>query len=160
VSRGAALVAAALLLTGCAQGTSNGFSATPPEGWKDETDTAESRTRAELEVVYEGPRVDGVYPAITVSRVKTDAELSLAATRARVALDRSLKGADPTLPVGTRLGGKPAFAFDYRIGRQRARYITARHGPHIYAVIVQASSGGFARARRIFDAYLASWTWD
>ena len=160
MSRRAALLAAVLLLAGCAAATSNGFSATPPGGWKDRTDTAETRTGTDFEAVYEGTPVDGVLPTITVARVESDDPLEAAARRARIAVDRRFDEADPTEPERVRLAGETALAFEYRAGEKRSRYVTAARGGHIYAVTVQAAEAGFERAVRVFDAFLASWAWD
>lgn len=156
----AAWIAAAVLLAGCAAGTSNGFSATPPGGWEDRTDVAETRTGSEFEVVYEGTAVDGVLPTITVSRVETAASLDEAVARARVAVDRRFEGADPTRPAPARLDGERALRFDYRAGDKLSRALTARRGGHVYAVTVQTAPAGFDRGVAVFDAYLRSWRWD
>jgi hypothetical protein len=156
------LAAAALALAGCTAGTSNGFTATAPGGWKDETDTAETRTGTDFEVVYEGPTVDGVIPTLTVSRVPVPKKGSVetSARTARTAVDRRLDEADPTPLAAGRIAGEPAFRFDYRAGEKRSRYVTARHGDQLYAVTVQSSVPSFDRALVVLEDYLASWRWE
>jgi hypothetical protein len=153
---------AALVLAGCGAATSNGFSAQPPGGWKDETDNAETRTGTELEVVYEGPAVDGVLPSLTVSRVPLPkgGSLEKAAGDARSAVDRRIEEADPTPIVRARLGGEAALRFDFRAAGMHSRYLTASHGGHLYAVTVQSAEESFHRALIVFDDYVASWRWD
>jgi hypothetical protein len=153
---------AALVLAGCTAGTSNGFSATAPGGWEDATDAAETRVGTELEVVYEGPPVEGVRPTITVARVPVPkgGSLEKSARDARIAVDRRFDEADPTPVTEARLGNEPALRFDYRTGEKRSRYVTARHGKHLYAVTVQSSEASFDRALVVLGDYLASWRWD
>lgn len=158
----AALVGACLVLAGCAAGTSNGFSATAPGGWKDKTDTAEARTGSDFEVVYEGTEVNGVPPNLSVSRVPLPQTGSLekSVATARLAVDRRFAEADPTRLVPDTLDGEPALRFDYRTGEKRARYLSARRGSHVYAVAVQAPAEAFDRALVVMEGYLASWRWD
>lgn len=161
--RAAALVAA-IALTGCGGGaaTSNGFSAEPPGGWLDETDVAETRTGTDFEAVYEGTRVQGIAPILTVTRVEAAPQRSLeaAARSARIAVDRRFAEADPTELLETELAGEPALRFDYGTGDKRARYVTARHGDHFYAVTLQVARDDFQRALAVMRDYLESWRWD
>ena len=158
----ALLAAAALAATGCAKATSNGFTAEPPGGWRDATDTAETRTGTEFEAVYEGTPVDGIAPVLTITRVEAveGRTLDVAAARARIAVDRRFEEADPTPVATARLAGERALRFDYRTGEKRARYLTARHGGHLYAVTLQAAAGGFDRALVVMDEFLSGWRWD
>ena len=158
----AAPLVAAILLAGCSAATSNGFSAEPPGGWKDETDNAETRSGTEFEAVYEGTPVDGVQPLLSVTRVKANAQrpLEAAARAARVAVDRRFEEADPTELAETELDGEPAFTFDYVAGDRRGRYVTARHRGYFYAITLQAPTDGFDRALVILDDYLAGWRWE
>jgi hypothetical protein len=154
------MIAATWVLAGCAAGTSNGFSAQAPAGWEDRTDTAESRTGTDFEVVWEGAPVEGFRPIISVARVESDEALATAAARARVAVARRFEGVDRTDVTPARLAGEPAQRFDYAADGKRTRYLTARRGAHLYSVSVQAAESGFERARQAFDAYLASWRWE
>jgi hypothetical protein len=161
VSRGAALLLAAFVVAGCGSpgsATSNGFSAAPPDGWKDETDTAETRTGTEFEAVWDG----GSARTLTVSRVKAGKgrTLDLAAAAARVAVDRRFEEADPTPIEHDVLAGEPARRFEYATGDKRAHYVTARHGAYFYAVTMQAPVEGFDRAMTVLADYLAGWRWD
>ncbi len=165
MSRCAALVLAALTLLACGSSgsaTSNGFSAQPPGGWEDETDKAETRTGTEFEAVYEGPLVDGIAPILTITRVEAanGRSLDAAAGAARLAVDRRFEEADPTPVERGELAGERALRFDYGTGDKRARYVTARHGRHFYAVTVQAPESAFDRGLRILDDYLATWRWE
>ena len=162
--RRAALLAA-LAVAGCGGGqaaTSNGFSAEPPGGWADETDNAETRTGSDFEAVYEGTAVQGIAPILTVTRVKAapGRTVEAAARTARIAVDRRFEEADPTQPVEVELGGEPALQFDYGSAEKRARYVTARHGSHLYAVTVQAGADDFQHALAVMRDYLESWRWD
>jgi ABC-type glycerol-3-phosphate transport system substrate-binding protein len=162
VRRLAALLAAGTALAGCSAATSNGFTAEPPSGWTDETDTAETRTGSEFEAVYEGTSVEGVEPVLTVTRVKASKARTLdaATAAARIAVDRRFEEADPTAVTPTELGGERALRFDYRTGEKKARYVTARHGGHLYAVTLQSAATGFDRALVVLDEYLSGWRWD
>jgi len=162
VRRRAAPFVAALLLAGCGAATSNGFSAQPPGGWKDETDNAETRSGNEFEAVYEGTPVQGIAPLLSVTRVKAakDRPLEAAAIAARVAVERRFEGAGPTGIEETELAGEPALFFHYGDEERRARYVTARHGGHFYAVTLQSATDGFDRALKILDDYLAGWRWE
>lgn len=161
MTRVAALIAATLSLAGCSAATSNGFDASPPGGFKDATDTAETRTGTDFEAVYEGTPVDGVAPVITITRVEAAARRSVdaAAASARVAVDRRFSEADPTQVEATEIDGERALRFDYATGGKRARYVTARRGGHLYAVTLQAGETGFDRAVQILDDFLAGWRW-
>lgn len=160
--RAAALAAATLALAGCTAGTSNGFDATAPGGWTDETDTAETRTGTEFEVVFEGPTVDGVIPTLSVSRVPVpeNGSLEKSAGTARRAVDRNFEEADPTPLAGDRIAEEPALRFDYRAGEKRSRYITARHGDQLYAITAQSSAQSFDRVLVVLEDYLKSWRWE
>jgi hypothetical protein len=153
---------AALVLAGCGAATSNGFSAEPPGGWKDETDNAETRAGTEFEAVYEGIPVQGVTPLLSVNRVKAADErpLEAAARAARVAVDLRFEEADPTEITEREIAGEPAFSFDYTAGRKRGRYVTARHDGYFYAVTLQAAPEGFHRQLAVLDDYLAGWHWE
>ena len=158
---GAALLLAALLVAGCGNpgsATSNGFTAEPPDGWKDETDTAETRTGTEFEAVWDG----GSGKALTVARVKVgkDRTLDMAAAAARLAVDRRYEEADPTPAEPTELDGERALRFDYGTGEKRARYVTARRGAWFYAVTMQVPNADFDEAVKTLDGYLAGWRWD
>ena len=162
--RRAALALAALAVSGCGSAgsaTSNGFSADPPGGWKDETDTAETRTGTDFEAVFEGPPVGGGEPLLSIARVEAakNRTLDLAAAAARVAVDRRFEGADPTRIERLELDGEPALRFDYGGEGQRARYVTARHGGHFYSITVQAPAEAFDRALVVLEDYLAGWRW-
>ena len=159
--RRAAPLLAALLVAGCGSGgsaTSNGFTAEPPDGWKDETDTAETRTGTEFEAVWDG----GSSRTLTVSRVEAakSRTLDMAAAAARLAVDRRFEEADPTSVEPTVLDGERALRFEYGAGGKRARYVTAQHGAHFYAVTMQAPDEDFDRALTVLDDYLAGWRWD
>ena len=161
----AALVTAALTIAACGTGgsaTSNGFAADPPGGWGDETDKAETRTGTEFEAVYEGTPVGGIAPILTITRVEAAKGRSVdaAAAAARVAVDRRFEEADPTKIEKLELDGEPALRFDYGTGEKRARYVTARHGAHLYAVTLQAAADGFDRALVVLDGYLSDWRWE
>jgi hypothetical protein len=97
-----------------------------------------------------------------VTRVKASDQrpLEAAAITARTAVDRRFEEADPTEIARTEIDGEPAFRFDYGDGERRARYVTARHDGHFYAVTIQVATEAFGRGLKILDHYLAGWRWE
>jgi len=156
------VLAVAVAFGACAQGTTNGFSVTPPGGWEDRTDTAETRTRGEFEVVYAGTPVDGLASTITVSRIAVPkgGGARTSATAARAAVLDTFRAAAPTPLAPATLDGARGFGFDYRAGDKRARYLTVEHRGELYAATLEAAPTAYDRGMQVFDAFLRSWKWD
>lgn len=157
-----AILAVAVALGACAQGTTNGFSVTPPGGWEDKTDTAETRTRGEFEVVYAGTPVEGISSTITVSRIPVPkgGSARTSAEAARGAVVKTFDGAAPTPLAPATLDGAKGFGFEYRAGDKRARYLTVEHRGELYAATFEAVPSAYDRGIEVFEAFLGSWRWD
>jgi hypothetical protein len=156
-------LAAALLLAGCEAGTSDGYSVSAPNGWKDKTDTAETHSGEDFQVVYEGPEDDGVPATIAIDREETPEGQNLARVT-RAGRDRLVRRLGNRVTAGplrpTRLAGEPAAGFDFDREDARVRQIGAIHGGHVYGVTFTASRGAFARRLPVLERLLDSWRWD
>jgi hypothetical protein len=163
VRRAVAGAALALVLGGCAGGaTSNGFSVKAPPGWRDATETAETKTKAEFEAVFEGTSVEGIAPTIAISRSdgRKDPGLQRATELARKAVLAAFgPESKPTSLAGERLGDEPALRFDYRAGDKRARYLQAKRGDRLYALTLESAPESFDRMLAILRGVQGSWRW-
>jgi hypothetical protein len=151
-------------LTGCAAATSDGYSATAPDGWEDRTDTAETKSGVDYQAVYEGPERDGIITTLIIDDAEPPrgraAELGEATEQARDAVVQAAPGArlGPARPA--ELAGEPARRFDATLDGSRLSEVVAVHGGRAYTVTITAAPAEHGRAVRELERVLSSWDWD
>jgi len=154
------ILAAALLLGGCGgSGQADTYAATLPEGWRDATRQAESKSGTDFEAVYEGPHTAGITASIAILRVEAepDATLEDIIRAGRANLGKAYGVAGP--PVRTRLGGEPAMQLDYEAQGGRVRQVGALHGRFFYLLSFTAAPQAFERDVAALAELIRSWRW-
>ena len=137
---------------------------TPPDGWEDRTDAAETRSGVDYQAVYEGPERDGVVTTLIIDdaappRGRT-ARLDDAVRQARDAVAEAVPGAVLGPPRATTLDGEPARRFDARLPDRRLSEVVAVHGGRAFTVTLTGAPATFGRDVEAFVAVLRSWRWD
>ena len=135
---------------------------TPPAGWDDRTEAAETRTGSDFQAVYEGPRDGGVTSSIAIVRTEAPEAATLESI-SRAGRDNIRKAYGTTAPgrlEPARLGGERAVRLDYETERGRVRQVGALRAGYFYLVTFNAAQSAFTRRLPAFDALVRSWRWD
>ena len=136
----------------------------PPAGWQDRTDTAETKSGNDYQVVYEGPSTAGTVASLAIDDVDPprrvgDPTLGRAVADAREALEEG----DATLRPArdATLDGAPARITDaVTPDGSRVRQLVAVRGERIWSVTLVAAAGAFEARAAAFEQVVSSWRWD
>ncbi len=137
---------------------------TPPDGWEDRTDTAETKSGTDYQAVYEGPTTDGVVASLAIDEVDPprrvgDPTLGRAVADAREALEDG--GATLRPARDAVLDGTPARITDATApDGSRVRQLVAVRGERIWSVTLVAAAGAFEARAAAFEQAVSSWRWD
>jgi hypothetical protein len=146
-----------MLVAGCAKATTDGFSFTPPDGWRDLTDKAEVKTGADYQGVFEGPQgqtltVDDAEPPDPVA-------LEAAVVLARRTLDQQFGGRGRLEdPEPARLDGERALRFEGTGDGRTVGMLLAVHAGKTWTVTLNAREDRYDAA--VLDRAIESWSWD